>query len=192
MSDCVMINAFGLNAPKSAPTIGCAVNGAIGECAIINVLFICSGNICRSPTAEGVFRSLVAESGLDGAITVDSAGLGSWHAGEAPDRRARAAARKRGFDLAGQRARQVKIADFDRFDYLIGMDRQNRTGLMGLCPSGADDRVHQFLDFVQGAELAEIPDPYYGSGDGFERVLDLIEAASRGLLTHIRENHLAK
>ena len=158
---------------------------------MINVLFICSGNICRSPTAEGVFQSVVVEAGLDAAITVDSAGLGSWHAGEAPDRRAQAAARKRGFDLAGQRARQVTTGDFDRFDYIIGMDRQNRTGLMKLCPAGAEDRVHLFLDFVKGAEQAEIPDPYYGSGDGFERVLDLVEAASRGLLAHIRTNRLS-
>jgi protein-tyrosine phosphatase len=163
----------------------------MGECVVINVLFICSGNICRSPTAEGVFRSLVAEAGLAADIRVDSAGLGSWHAGEAPDRRAQAAARDRGFDLAGQRARQVTAADFDKFDFIIGMDRENRTGLMKLCPAGAEDRVHQFLDFVKGAEQAEIPDPYYGSGDGFARVLDLVEAASHGLLAHIRANRLS-
>jgi protein-tyrosine phosphatase len=157
---------------------------------VIKVLFVCSGNICRSPTAEGVFRGFVEEAGLGAQVGVDSAGLGAWHVGEAPDGRAQAAARQRGFDLAGQRARQVKTADFDRFDYVVGMDRQNRTGLLGLCPRGAEDRLHLFLDFAPATGEAEIPDPYYGAGDGFERVLDLVEAASRGLLAHIRDHDL--
>ncbi len=150
----------------------------MGENRVVGVLFVCSGNICRSPSAEGVFRS------------IDSAGLGGWHVGEMPDPRARAAARKRGIHLSGQEARKVVEADFGGFDYVIGMDRKNRTGLLGKCPAGQEDRVHLFLDFVSGAETAEIPDPYYDGDDGFGRVLDLIEAASRALHVHIRQNHL--
>jgi protein-tyrosine phosphatase len=158
---------------------------------MLEVLFVCSGNICRSPTAEGVFGALLDEHGLTRDIGVDSAGLGAWHVGEAPDRRAQAAARQRGIELGGQRARQARAEDFRRFDYVIAMDESNRDGLARLCPAGAEGRIHLFLDFAPGSGRREVPDPYYGAGDGFDTVLDLIEAASRGLLAHIRAHDLS-
>jgi protein-tyrosine phosphatase len=149
----------------------------------ISVLFVCMGNICRSPTAEGVFRSAVEEAGLSGHITVGSAEASSRHAGEPPDRRAQAAARKRGYDLSGQRARQVTPEDCSRFDYVLAMDRDNLARLQDMCGS---DGARLFLEFATDTDVREVPDPYYGGGDGFERVLDLIEDASRGLLEEIR------
>ena len=162
----------------------------MGKCAMVGVLFVCSGNICRSPTAEGVFRALVEGHGLADAVSVDSAGLGAWHVGEAPDGRAQAAARRRGIDLGRQRARQARAADFRRFDYVIAMDEGHRSGLARLCPPGEERRIRMFLEFAPGAGRREVPDPYYGADDGFELVLDLVEAASRGLLAHIREHDL--
>ncbi len=157
---------------------------------MVNVLFVCSGNICRSPTAEGVFRALVERHGLAASIGVDSAATGSWHVGEAPDPRAREAARRRGFDLDRQRARQAEPEDFRRFDYIIAMDRRNRDRLARICPPGEEGRIRLFLEFAPETGLSEVPDPYYGGGGGFERVLDLVEAASRGLLARIREHDL--
>ena len=157
---------------------------------MVKVLFVCLGNICRSPTAEGVFRALVERQELGQQIAVDSAGVGAWHIGSPPDRRAQAAARQRGIDLAGQRARQAKAGDFQRFDYILAMDAQNHSDLAGLCPPGEEHRLHRFLDFAPELSRRDVPDPYYGGGDGFNIVLDMIEAASEGLLAHIRENHL--
>ena len=157
---------------------------------MVKILFVCLGNICRSPTAEGVFRALVEREGLTDQISIDSAGVGSWHVGQSPDPRATAAARERGVDLSTQRARQVKAQDFDRFDYVIAMDSENRRDLKGICPAGEEDRLHKFLQFAPDLGIADVPDPYYGGDGGFDTVLDLIEAASAGLLDDIRANHL--
>lgn len=154
--------------------------------AMINVLFVCTGNICRSPTAEGVFRALVAQHGLDGHIAVDSAGTHAYHVGEAPDRRSTAAARKRGVELADLRARKVQAEDFERFDLVLAMDRGHAEILRRMCPAEQVERVRLFLDFAPDSGAKDVPDPYYGDGDGFERVLDMIEAGSAGLLAHIR------
>jgi len=157
---------------------------------VARVLFVCLGNICRSPTAEGVFRGLIASEGLDDQITIDSAGTGSWHIGDPPDPRSQAAARARGYDLSQQRARQVADADFDHFDYVVGMDKRNHADLSMMAGPARRERVHLFLDFAPKTDMTEVPDPYYGDGDGFNHVLDLVEAASRGLLDDIRRNHL--
>ena len=160
------------------------------ESIVVSVLFVCLGNICRSPTAEGVFRSLIKQEGLAREINVDSAGTSNWHIGGSPDRRATAAARKRGIDLSQQRARQVEVADFETFDYILAMDRENFSNLSNLSPTGKEDRVKLFLAFARHADRGNVPDPYYGGEDGFDLVLDLTEDASRGLLAHIREHHL--
>lgn len=157
---------------------------------MIKVLFICTGNICRSPTAEGVFRALVARNGLDGCILTDSAGTHSYHVGEPPDRRSVMAAKARGIDLSELRARKLRPSDFDEFHLLLAMDQNHYTALRRACPDHARDRVRLFMDFAPEMGLREVPDPYYGSGDGFEQVLDMVEAGSRGLLAHIRQTLL--
>lgn len=157
---------------------------------MINVLFVCLGNICRSPTAEGVFEALVEKEGLGGQISIDSAGTGNWHAGSPPDRRAQAAARLRGIDLSRQRARQAKRDDFNRFDYVIAMDQDNHHDLFRLCPPGDEQKLYLFLEFAPALNRRDVPDPYYGGDGGFEGVLDMIEAAAQGLLADIRKNHL--
>ena len=157
---------------------------------MVKVLFVCLGNICRSPTGEGVFQDLVDREGLSDAIAVDSAGTAAYHIGEPPDPRSQAAARKRGIDLSGQRARRVRLDDFTHFDYLLAMDSENHANLMRLCPAGLEHKVHRMLDFGDGLDRRDVPDPYYTGGDGFEVVLDLIENASLGLLADIREKHL--
>lgn len=153
---------------------------------MIKILFVCTGNICRSPTAEGVFRALVAAEGLDGRVTTDSAGTHAYHLGEPPDRRSAAAALKRGIDLSGLRARKVRPADFDDFDLVLAMDRSHADILRQMCPPDRGERVQLFLDFAPELGIKDVPDPYYGEGDGFERVLDMIEAGSRGVLAHLR------
>lgn len=160
--------------------------------ALVNVLFVCLGNICRSPTAEGVFRELVRREGLDGVIATDSAGTSGWHIGAPPDDRAQAAARRRGVDLSDLRGRQTRAQDFMDFDYLLAMDRRNHAALAQMAPKGREGRLHLFLAFAPELGLTEVPDPYYGDGNGFETVLDMIEAASQGLLDHIRETDLAR
>jgi protein-tyrosine phosphatase len=154
------------------------------------VLFVCTGNICRSPTAEGVFRALLAANGLAETVTVDSAGTGGWHVGEPPDSRSCEAALRRGVDIADQRARQVGPADFHRFDLVLAMDEGHYHQLERLCPEGHRQRLRLFLDFAPALGISDVPDPYYGGGDGFEDVLDMIEAASAGLLAELRANHL--
>ena len=155
----------------------------------ISVLFVCMGNICRSPTAEGVFRHLVAEAGLADAVFVDSAGTHAYHVNEPPDRRARAAEERRGISLDDIRARRVDEEDFARFDYVVAMDRDNQAMLLGKAEPGHHGKIRLFLEFSSGLE-EEVPDPYYGGAAGFERVLDLVEDASRGLLAVIRDRHL--
>ena len=148
------------------------------------------GNICRSPTAQGVFRKLVEEEGLADRIETDSAGTHAYHVGQPPDQRAQATAAGRNIDLSDLRGRQVNVEDFHRFDYILAMDRENLEILSGLCPVGMEDRLSLFMDFADDYGIAEVPDPYYGGEQGFERVFDMVEAASRGLLEHIRKNHL--
>ena len=157
---------------------------------MIRVLFVCLGNICRSPTGEGVFKSLVEREGLSNSISIDSAGTAAYHIGESPDQRSQAAAKRRGINLDGQRARRVKALDFQEFDYLLAMDTDNHANLMRMCPAGSEHKVHLMLDFGEGTEGQDVPDPYYVGGDGFEVVLDLIENASNGLLGDIRTKHL--
>ena len=153
---------------------------------MVKVLFVCTGNICRSPTAEGVFRKLVEEAGLGGRITIDSAGTGTWHIGEAPDTRAWEAARTRGIDLGFIRARKVSAADLSEFDYVVAMDRTNLAELRSIAPNDKRSKVHLFLDFTETRKGNGVPDPYYGGPDGFEKVLNLVEEASHGFLAHIR------
>ncbi len=155
----------------------------------VSVLFICMGNICRSPTAQGVFRAMVEREGLADRIHTDSAGTIAYHVGEPPDRRARETAEKRGIDLNDLRARKVLAEDFERFDYLLAMDRDNYQNLMEICPPGFEDRLHLFMDFAPQRAEKEVPDPYYGGVAGFDRVFDMVEDASRGLLEHILDRH---
>jgi protein-tyrosine phosphatase len=150
------------------------------------VCFVCLGNICRSPTAEAVFRRFVADAGLSDRIAVDSAGTAAYHVGEAADARARSAGRQRGYTLNG-RARQFARADFDRFDYVLAMDEDNRRALLKLAPSAAaKSKVRLLRSFDATApDGAEVPDPYYGGPRGFDEVIDICERACRGLLTRI-------
>ncbi len=149
------------------------------------VLFVCMGNICRSPSAEGVFRHKVKAAGLEDEIEIDSAGTHAYHVGSPPDPRAQATASKRNIDLSQLRGRRVTENDFIDFDYVIAMDESNFQDLLSICPPGYEDRVHMFLKYGSSGQ-SEVPDPYYGSGNGFEIVLDLIEDASEGLLQHLQ------
>ena len=152
----------------------------------VRILFVCMGNICRSPTAEGVFRDIVAKAGLSETIRTDSAGTHDYHIGEPPDPRSIKAAAARGIDISDLRARQVTREDFARFDYVLAMDDVNHRALMQLCKADARDCVRMFLDFAVDTGTREVPDPYYGGPDGFEQVLDLCEAASQGLLAQVK------
>lgn len=147
-----------------------------------SVLFVCMGNICRSPTAEGVFRKLVSDANLDEHIHADSAGTHAYHSGEPPDRRAQAAAERRGVSLADISARRLAEEDFERFDYILAMDEDNLQLILEAKGDEHATDVRLFLEFAEGALLTEVPDPYYGGTAGFEKVLDLVEHASRGLL----------
>ena len=154
----------------------------------ISVLFVCLGNICRSPTAHAVFQSMVDSRGLDAKILVDSAGTGDWHLGHAPDQRTSAQAAERGYDMSELRARLVEPKDFAQFDYIIGMDHENISNLMLMRPEGFTGQVELFLSFARKPEnrdQAVVPDPYYGGDNGFALVLDLVEDAAAGLLDHM-------
>jgi protein-tyrosine phosphatase len=152
----------------------------------VKVLFVCMGNICRSPTAEGVFKGLVEKAGLADRIVSDSAGTHDYHVGEAPDARAQSAALARGYDLSPLCARQVSRRDFQDFDYVLAMDEANLAQLKRLCPPERAGKVKLFMEFAGEGAGREVPDPYYGGAQGFERVLDMVEQASRGLLDHLR------
>lgn len=151
------------------------------------ILFVCMGNICRSPTAEGVFRKIIEGQAPELSIAVDSAGTHAYHVGEPPDPRARRAAERRGVDLSTQRARRVTEDDFRVFDLLIAMDELNYAQLLELSPPEHQERVRLFMDFAPQLGRKDVPDPYYGGSNGFEQVLDLVEEASLGLLAHLRE-----
>jgi protein-tyrosine phosphatase len=153
----------------------------------VRILFVCLGNICRSPTAEAVFRAVAAREAPELMIEVDSAGTAGYHIGEPPDVRTRKAASRRGYDMSPLRARIVEPRDFDDFDLILAMDRENLNVLHHRAPAYARDRVHLFLEFAPNATVTEVPDPYYGGPNGFEEVLDLIEAATHGLLQHLRQ-----
>jgi len=157
---------------------------------MVKVLFVCMGNICRSPTAEGVFRHVVEEAGLSHLIEIDSAGTHAYHIGEQPDRRSQAAALRRGFDLSSQQARKVIKQDFDEYHYVLAMDDDNYANLSALCSAEHGHKLALFLKHGENISETEVPDPYYGGENGFEHVLDLIEDASQGLLMHIRQHHL--
>ena len=158
--------------------------------AKVRVLFVCMGNICRSPTAHGVFRGLVERVGLGEVVEVDSAGTHGYHIGEAPDLRAQRAAEQRGINLSDLRARQAMTADFLHFDYVLAMDRDNLQILSSLCPAGQEKKLRLLMDFAPDLRTQEVPDPYYGGISGFDRVFDLVEAAAEGLLADMRRRFL--
>jgi len=151
----------------------------------MKILFVCLGNICRSPTAEAVFRDLARRHAQDLEIEVDSAGTHGYHIGDPPDARAQAAALRRGLDMSALRARQVHASDFEEFDLILAMDRDNLAELERRCPARYRERLRLLLEFGPSADL-DVPDPYYGGESGFEQVLDLVEAAARGLLEDLR------
>ena len=159
---------------------------------MIKVLFVCLGNICRSPTAEGVFRRLVQEQNLAEYISTDSAGTHAYHIGKPPDSRAQAAAGRRGVDISMLRGRQAAAPDMAEFHYILAMDRENLAHLLTICPPGLEHKVKLFLEFAPHRPEKEVPDPYFGGPGGFDRVLDMIEEAAAGLLDDIRKNHLKR
>jgi protein-tyrosine phosphatase len=153
----------------------------------MKVLFVCMGNICRSPTAEIVFRQIVAREDPGLAIEIESAGTASYHVGSLPDPRTRDAALRRGYNMSALRAREVEPRDFIRFDLILAMDRENLEVLRRRAPVDARRRIRLFMEFAPETDTADVPDPYYGGPNGFEEVLDLVEAASLGLLRHVRK-----
>lgn len=155
----------------------------------VSVLFVCMGNICRSPTAQGIFESLVQRSGLAGVIRIDSAGTHAYHIGNQPDSRSQQAALGRGVDLSKQRARQVQTTDFSDFDYVLAMDLHNLQALQRFAQAQQAKNLQLFMEFASRWREREVPDPYYGGSQGFERVLDMIEDASEGLLEHLIRTH---
>jgi len=155
--------------------------------AKVGVLFVCMANICRSPTAEGVFRQRVERAQLGKRVRIDSAGTHAFHLGERPDKRSVAAAARRQYDLASIKARKIVVDDFSKFDFVLAMDRDNLTQLGRLRPTGHTGHVGLLLDFAPGFAERDVPDPYYGGPQGFELVLDLVEAAADGLLERVRQ-----
>lgn len=156
---------------------------------MIRVLFVCMGNICRSPTAEGIFRHLVKTEGLAHLIETDSAGTHDYHVGRPPDPRAMAAAARRGIDISDLRARAVDDFDFSAFDWIIAMDSSNLGWLRAKAPAESRERIYAFLEFAPALMECEVPDPYFGSRGGFDYVIDLVDEAARGLLQAIRDRH---
>lgn len=157
---------------------------------MVKVLFVCLGNICRSPTAEGIFRDLVQREGLSKRIRTDSCGTSGWHIGAPADDRARAEAKNRGIDIDDLRGRKTVVSDFTDFDYILAMDARNRRDLLAMAPPGTEDRVHMMLSFAPNVALREVPDPYYGGPDGFSDVFDMLSEAANGLLADIKAKHI--
>jgi protein-tyrosine phosphatase len=157
----------------------------------MRILFVCLGNICRSPTAEAVVRAIAAREAPELTLELDSAGTADYHVGQPPDPRTRAAAARRGYDLSALRARVVEPADFERFDLILAMDTENLKALRRRAPAHAHQRLRLFLEFAPESDPRDVPDPYYGGPNGFEEVLDLIEEATRGLLAHLRRGSRA-
>ena len=168
-----MARAVGIKDPEESP-------------GTRRVLFVCMGNICRSPTAEGVFRKLLAERAPELEVLIDSAGTHGYHDGAPPDPRACRAAERRGVDLKSLRARRVTVEDFERFELVLAMDEQNKEFLLEICPEERRSRVKLLLEFAPQLGWREVPDPYYGGSTGFEHVLDLVEEAAAGLLEHLK------
>jgi len=152
----------------------------------VSVLFVCLGNICRSPTAEGVFRAALDRAGIADQVQASSAGLGDWHVGSPPDRRAIEAAQRRGYDLSTLRGRKVEAGDFTRFDWILCMDDSNLRALTEMKPDDFAGHLGLLLEFAPATGVREVPDPYYGGAEGFDRVLDLIEASTAGLIARLR------
>lgn len=155
---------------------------------MVKVLFVCLGNICRSPTAEGVFRELLTREALESRVQVDSAGTAAYHVGSPPDQRAREAALRRGIDLSAIRGRRAEASDIETYDYILAMDRENQENLLAIAGDHGH-KVRLFMEFSERFDETEVPDPYYGGPNGFEQVLDMIEDASSGLLRELRRNH---
>ncbi len=155
----------------------------------VRVLFVCLGNICRSPMAHGVFSQMVSDAGLAGRILVDSAGTSSWHKGTAPDSRSSEVAQAQGYDLSFIRSRQVTLTDFVEQDLILAMDNNNLASLQAQCPLEYQQKIHRFLDFAEDLNTREVPDPYYGGNDEFIRVLRLVEHGGRALLVHLQQGH---
>ena len=155
---------------------------------MVKVLFVCAGNICRSPIAQGVFENLLKREGLSGEVEVDSAGTHAYHAGEPPDSRAQRSVANLGIDLGGQHARRIERRDCKRFDYILVMDQENYSWVEPLCGDSRAE-VRMFLDYAPDRAETEVPDPYFGGSEGFERTLELAEAASQGLLKDILRRH---
>lgn len=151
----------------------------------LRVLMVCLGNICRSPTAEGVLRAKLRDAGLDGSVEVDSAGISDWHVGAPPDHRSQRHAKRRGYDLSGLRSRPVGSADFERFDLLLAMDDDNLDALLAACPPAHRPKVRLLMEFARRSRQRVVPDPYTGGIDHFEDVLDLVEDACDGLVAHL-------
>lgn len=156
----------------------------------VKVLFVCMGNICRSPSAEAIFRYHVETGGFKPFVEVASAGTHDYHVGDGADPRSNKAAMERGIDMSAHRAQHFKKAHFEQYDYIVVMDERNHEHVMQMCPPGRHERVHYFMDFAPQLNVREVPDPYHGGPEGFEHVLNLIEAASAGLLADIREQHI--
>lgn len=157
----------------------------------VSVLFVCLGNICRSPTAHAVFRKMVEDEGLAKQIEIDSAGTAAYHVGKHPDMRSMEVARNRGIEMLDLRARKVDFGDFYQYDYILAMDDENYYNLLDLALPEHKEKVQMFLAYTEEFDETEVPDPYYGGPQGFDHVFDLVDSASRGLLEHIRLNHLS-
>lgn len=157
---------------------------------IVRVLMVCLGNICRSPTAHAVFEKRVADAGLSERIKIDSAGTGDYHIGAKPDKRSRDAGAQRGYDLSALRARQVSVGDFASFDYVLAMDDNNLNDLVALSPAQHHSKISLFMEFADNSSMS-VPDPYYSDSASFQLVLNLVEEAAEGLLTHIRQKDLS-